>query len=146
MEYRRIVDKDNYQFLSKCVWDDSKPMIAYIGLNPTNASETGKHSRTSRRMKQFAVDQGYGGFYGLNVYPFRHKYPKELLRMNIPAVKTERNNYFINKMKETDIMIVAIWGNDGPILKDDFYHIGPLSKKGKPKHPLYLSKNLKFIK
>ena len=49
-----------YRYVLYRVWDEAKPRVMFIGLNPSTADES-VDDPTIRRCKRFAADWGYGG-------------------------------------------------------------------------------------
>lgn len=132
-----------------------KPLVC-VGINPSTA-EPNNLDRTLTNVKTFSQINGYDGWLMLNVYPQRSTNPnglhtdldKKLHSSNLIYVAK-----YLSKYKEVDIW--AAWGTLigkrkylGFALKDiveklegiktRWVKIGPISKKGHPHHPLYLS-------
>ena len=130
------------------VWDETKPQVLFIMLNPSTADEN-NDDPTIRRCINFAKSWGYGGMYVGNLFAFRTVYPKELKEVGFP-IGAENESHLI-AMKELCDKVVCAWGNqfEAPSritdIFDDLYCI-ELSKTGIPKHPLYLKKELKPIR
>ena len=70
-------DDRQYRYLLWRNWDELKPKIMFIGLNPSTANEE-KDDPTIRRVCIFAKKWGFGGVYMANLFPFVTAYPKEL--------------------------------------------------------------------
>jgi hypothetical protein len=64
-----------YRYLLRRIWDSDKPMIAFIGLNPSTADEINNDPTITRCITR-AHDSGYGGIYMLNLFAFRATDPK----------------------------------------------------------------------
>jgi hypothetical protein len=143
-----ILSKDRkYRYLLSRIWDDSKPKVVFIGLNPSTADEL-EDDPTITRCINFANSWGYGGIYMLNLFAYRTTYPKKLFKAHSPIGRFN-NKYLIEYSQKTDKVICA-WGNDGKflnrssevkkILKNTYYL--KLNKSNEPAHPLYLKKDL----
>ena len=140
------------------VWDESLPMVMWIGLNPSTADEAADDP-TIRRCKGFAAAWGYGGIYMLNLFAFRATDPAEMKKASDPV--GPENYAKIAQFHEVAGLTVAAWGVHGTFLDQDLCvsrldRIGPhaktkylgddlwclgLTKDGHPKHPLYVASN-----
>lgn len=152
-----ISDCGTYRYSLSRIWDESKPKVLFVMLNPSTA-DADKDDPTIRRCIGFAQSWGYGGLIVCNLFAFRATNPLELSRVFDPAA--EENLSHLNHNANTVEMIICAWGNE-PILKrienqrhtvEFIYahrtkvHYLALSKNGIPKHPLYLKKDLQPIK
>lgn len=143
-----------YELLER--WDTDLPVLSWICLNPSTASE-GVPDPTTRKIRGFCERWGWGGFYLVNLYPMRATFPRDL----IAATEQER----IGDPVEADRAIVGAvtrgqtvvaWGARGvsrtvrprvaavlKLLADrrplpDLWCLG-LTKEGTPGHPLMLA-------
>lgn len=134
----------------------SNTYLFCFGINPSTASPE-KLDNTVRSVERIALRHNFDTFMMLNVYPQRATNPNNLhIEMNTDL--HEQNLLFIEKyFKENkQKKILAAWGTlitKRPYLKSclkdiygiskkykcTWYHIGTVSKKGHPHHPLYLS-------
>ena len=114
-------------------------------LNPSTA-DANKDDPTIHRVISFAKSWGYGGVYVGNLFAFCSTDPKGLKYVTDPIGKN--NIQYIQTMVVLVDKIIYAWGNNQKEPKwlselvPTPYCID-ISKKGVPKHPLYL--NLKFI-
>lgn len=131
-----------YRYALWRIWDDTKPKIMFVGLNPSTASEA-KNDPTIRRVIQFATNWGYGGVYMMNLFAFVTAYPKELKQCKDPV--GENNKYLIEITGKCDVILFC-WGNfkeakersiDVSKLFNIAYCLGK-NANGTPKHPLYI--------
>ena len=152
-----ISDCKKYRYLLSRIWDDNKPWVLFIMLNPSTA-DAEKDDPTIRRCIGFAKDWGYGGIYVVNLFSLRATNPKELLTAQF-VIGVENEEWF-RKISALANLVVCAWGNSSIVrkLQKQFDHgwkplswidknkplhcLG-LSNNGTPKHPLYLPKNLK---
>lgn len=67
----------NYRYALWRIWDIDKPLVMFIGLNPSTANET-TDDPTIRRVVDFAFRWGYGGVYMMNLFAWVTPYPGEL--------------------------------------------------------------------
>ncbi|EZQ01444.1 DUF1643 domain-containing protein [Acinetobacter sp. Ver3] len=147
-----ISDCQKYRYSLWTIWDKSKPIYTFIGLNPSTADHL-TDDRTIKRCKKFVQDWGGGGFYIVNLFAFRTPYPYELFAENNPI--GELNESYLIELTNQSEKIVACWGNDGnylkradqirELLKGKLYCLH-LNKSGEPKHPLYAHSKSVLIK
>lgn len=141
-----------YRYSLTRIWDQDKPFIRFVGLNPSTADEH-IDDPTVRRCVGFARDWGAGGIVMLNVFAFRATDPRVMKRADDPI--GPRNDWAIRlwTLDLSDAPVVACWGVHGDhqlrgrrvehMLKQicpDRLRIFGLTKDGHPKHPLYLSR------
>ena len=145
MNKTALLSEDNiYRYQLSRIWDEEKPKILFIMLNPSTADEF-VEDPTIRRVVNYAKDWGYGGVYVGNLYAFRSTDPKGLKCIAHP-VGPENITHIQTLISLVDKVIYA-WGNEEKEpdwlkkMVDTPYCI-EISKKGIPKHPLYLKKCL----
>jgi hypothetical protein len=146
MKKSAILSSDNiYRYQLSRSWDEEKPKILFIMLNPSTADEF-VEDPTIRRIVNYAKDWGYGGVYVGNLYAFRSTDPKGLNSAEDP-VGPENITHIQTLIGLVDKVVYA-WGNERKEpewlkkIVTNPYCID-ISKKGIPKHPLYLKKCLK---
>jgi len=124
----------------------NRPLVAFVGLNPSTADET-QDDPTVRRCIQFAKDWGFAGMFMLNAYAFRATDPRVM--QAAPDPEGPANNSTLAYWGEHVDLIVAAWGNHCTderqaeickVIGRPIHCLGT-NKTGKPKHPLYLSSN-----
>lgn len=139
-------------------WDENKPCILFIGLNPSRADET-YNDPTIRRCINFAKAWGYGGMYFLNLYSYRTpevKALKSYLKSPEAYLHLETVCHLENTIKFCD-KVVCCWGSwDFISLAEEMidtlikienkipYCFG-INNNGSPKHPLYLKSDTQLI-
>jgi hypothetical protein len=139
-----------YRFALWRVWDDTKPVVMFIGLNPSTADES-KPDRTVESIIRICKHNNYGGFYIVNCFPYISTDPKLLNDFT----NLEVNDYWISHIHSTCQAVVFAWGNFKVIsdygldkkfktLFADAYILG-LNKNGSPKHPLFCKSTTTFI-
>ena len=145
MNKTAVLSHDNiYRYQLSRIWHEEKPKILFIMLNPSTADEF-VEDPTIRRVVTYAKDWGYGGVYVGNLYAFRSTDPKGLKSITDP-VGPENITHIQTLISVVDKVIYA-WGNEEKEpdwlkkMVDTPYCI-EISKKGIPKHPLYLKKCL----
>jgi hypothetical protein len=78
-----LSDDRRYRYWLLRVWDNSLPMMANLGANPSTADES-QNDPTIRKDMGFAERLGFGGLLKLNVGGFRATYPKDWYRAADP--------------------------------------------------------------
>lgn len=122
-------------------------LVAWIGLNPSTADENTLDA-TLRRVKAFSSAWGYDGFVMLNLFAWRDKSPKEMMKVRDP-VGHENDTHILKHVALVD-RVVCAWGNFGGylsrvekvvrLLETTKAEIVCLDRNanGSPKHPLYI--------
>ena len=133
-----IKDKNNRYQLWR-IWDNEKPLILFILLNPSNADDK-NDDNTVKKLIGFTKKFEFGGFYLGNLYSLITTNPSPGKFINNEA----RNINHIQIMKKKCKKIIIGSGTLGPYpnwLLDNISEIMCLgiNKNGTPKHPLYLS-------
>ncbi len=129
-----------------------KPVMAFIGLNPSTADEV-EDDPTITRCINYAKKWGYGGLFMLNIFAYRATDPKDMKAAPDPVGVD--NDAYILRVADKAGLIVAAWGNHGgylergrevcQLLADRKIHCLGITKAGMPKHPLYLKADLKPV-
>lgn len=131
-------------------------MAAFVGLNPSTADET-KDDPTIRRCIGFAQSWGLAGLVMLNIFAIRATDPQEMKQARYPI--GELNDEAIKRVADSCGLVVCCWGNNGDHLGRGaavrgllwrqcgcaVWHLG-LTKKGHPRHPLYLRSSTERIR
>ena len=142
----KISPDGKYRYNLSRIWDEEKPKILFIMLNPSTADDT-VDDPTIRRVINFAKYWGYGGIFVGNLYAFRSKNPKELRDADNPM--GEDNIEEVSSLLGLVEKVIYAWGNKEREpnwlrnLVDTPYCID-VSIKGIPKHPLYLKHTLNY--
>lgn len=139
-----ISDDHKYRYQLSRIWDEDKPKVLFIMLNPSTA-DSRIDDPTIRRVINFATSWGYGGVFVGNLYAFRSTDPKNLKTAEDPIGPD--NIQHIQIMLGLTEKVIYAWGNNKNEpqwlreLVETPYCID-VSTKGIPKHPLYLKKDL----
>ncbi|MFT5930149.1 MAG: hypothetical protein ACI9GE_000334 [Oceanospirillaceae bacterium] len=136
-----------YRYALWRTWDDSKPYVMIVGLNPSTADET-QDDPTLIRCINFAKAWGYGGVCMANLFAFRATAPNDM-KVSSDPVGLENDRWLAKLSKDAGI-VVAAWGNDGGHLGRSSkvkamlpnLHCMKINKSGEPSHPLYLKSDL----
>jgi hypothetical protein len=137
-----------YRYWLLRVWDESKPLVAYISKNPSTADER-DNDPTVRKGIGFGLRWGYGGGLWLNVGAFRATDPRKFANSAEP-IGTENTVEYLHQYlsKFQPEKVVAAWGNMHPRFKarcatirsqiPNLWCFG-FTFSGEPKHPLMLA-------
>ena len=143
----KLSDCRKYRYALWRTWDDSKPYVMIVGLNPSTADET-KDDPTLTRCIKFAKYWGYGGLCMANLFAFRATEPSDMMASSDPVGL--ENDSWLSKLSKDAGIVVAAWGNDGSHLGRSSaikamlpnLHYIKMNKSGEPAHPLYLRSSL----
>lgn len=132
----------NYRFALWRTWDDSKPRVMFIGLNPSTADEK-TDDPTLVRCMNYARGWGFGGVCMANLFAFRATAPAQMKAVDNPVGRG--NDRWLQKLAQEAGLVVAAWGNHGAYLgRSDRVrgllpglHCLKLNSTGEPAHPLY---------
>jgi hypothetical protein len=95
--------------LYRC-WDDRKPCVTWIMLNPSTADDK-VDDMTIMKCIAFSEIFGFGKMIVVNLYAFRTKSPQLLERHGYP-VGPENDVHIVSAMFNSE-MIIAAWGAHG---------------------------------
>ena len=146
MEKSAILSADRkYRYVLTRIWDETKPTVVFIGLNPSTADEE-VDDKTIRKCIGYAKRWGYGKLIMVNLFAFRSTDSSMLKRVEDPVGPD--NDSYIQKSESN--LVIACWGNHGKLLNRDKVLMDSLpnlvclkrNKNGTPHHPLYLSKDI----
>lgn len=134
----------NYRYALWRRWDDSRPFVMIVGLNPSRTED----NPTITRCTNFARSWGFGGVCVTNLFAYRAAVPSEMIAAADPV--GEENDAWLARLSRDAGLIVAAWGNDGSFLNRSGYvkslfsglHCIKMNKSGEPAHPLYLKAEL----
>jgi len=146
MKRDAIISQDgNYRYQLSRIWDEQKPKVLFIMLNPSTADAV-KDDRTIGRVINFSKSWGYGGVLVGNLYAFRSIDGKKLKDTDSPM--GEDNIQHVQNLIGLVEKVIYAWGNNKKEpewlrhLVDNPYCID-VSVKGVPKNPLRLKRELK---
>lgn len=139
-----------YRYRLWRIWDEKRPAVLFIMLNPSTA--TAEHDDpTTRRCMDFARRWGFGGVYIGNLFAYRSTALRPMLDVADPYGPDD-NNAHVLAMHDLAGDTICAWGAYGlkrpsnaltELHPEDLAHLG-LTKWGAPKHPLYLPANSKI--
>lgn len=140
----------NYRYSLSRLWDNNKETCLFIGLNPSTADAC-QDDPTIKKLIAYASQWNLGGFQICNLFALRTPNPDYLLKSKVPI--GDLNQHYLEAAISNSSTQILMWGNHGnyhPQLENLVSTLESplcfgLNKNGTPKHPLYLSKDLKPI-
>lgn len=147
---------NRYRYLLSIWWNDTKPKINYLMLNPSTADEFA-NDPTVERCERRAREMGYGGLIVTNVYALRSTDPKGLYDADDPV--GPENDVIIGMAAAECVKTVCGWGAHARKVKPGRVdqvlrilqsenrppHALALNKDGSPRHPLYVGYDRKPV-
>ena len=135
-----------YRYALWRIWDETEPLVLFVGLNPSTADAT-QDDPTLRSCIRLASRWGYGGLYMTNLFAYRSTDPTQIEQVDDPI--GPENDRWIKRLLEYVSEIVVCWGGikqrkhldrDKLVLEllgDRVMCLG-LTKDKAPRHPLFL--------
>ncbi|TXT28132.1 MAG: hypothetical protein FD131_3265 [Rhodocyclaceae bacterium] len=136
-----------YRYRLWRTWDDSKPSLVMVMLNPSIANEE-QNDPTVERCQRRAMSLGYGGLVVTNIFALVSTDPTALYSTQDPV--GPENDAAIRDAVSSAGMVLCAWGTHGvhvgrakavvDLLRDAGvtpYCLGQ-NADGSPKHPLYV--------
>ena len=128
--------------------------LLVFGVNPSTAV-AGKDDPTIRKVRSVANHDGYDGWIMVNLYPIVSTDPNELpqeadeeiVKNNLAVINAVANSYSIGAIWAAwgDLIDKRFYLGDGLFdiqqldgLDAQWYYRGTLTRKGNPRHPLYM--------
>ena len=139
-----------YRYELKRTWDDTKPWVLFVCLNPSTADHQ-TDDNTSRVCINYAKRWGYGGLVIANLFAYRSTDKSYLYKVTDPVGPD--NDKHLARLSNSAIETVCAWTDDGAYKDRDVIVLKMLKdpkcltklKSGRPGHPLYKKKELKPI-
>lgn len=141
----------SYRYALWRIWDETKPLVMFVGLNPSTANETDADP-TIRSVERIARHNGFGGLYMTNCFAYISTDPNQLKA----AEKDILNDIqLLTTALKCDCNVVFAWGSF-PVVKElgrdveltkmfPFAKALHINKNGSPKHPLYCKTETNLI-
>lgn len=154
--YADISPCGRYRYLLERDWSEFfyPGSALFIMLNPSTA-DAELDDPTIRRCVGFAKAWGYGSLSVANLFAYRATDPKDLFKAG-DAIHGPRNQDAIHEAATRAAIIICAWGAHGSWGAQDeivqgWLHSRELyaldfTKHGNPRHPLYLSADLKPVR
>ncbi|EHH66914.1 DUF1643 domain-containing protein [Gluconobacter morbifer] len=140
---------DCYRYTLLRVWDKSRPLIMWLMMNPSVATEFGD-DRTVAKCQRYARAWGYGGMYVGNSFAYRCTDQKRLLEVPDP-VGPDNDAHLLDMAKHASLVVLAYGVPQAKSLRNRGTEVARMlarhgvevtalriSKNGRPVHPLYL--------
>lgn len=167
-EQQDAIETDHGAAFSECrkyryalwrIWDRTKPLAMFIGLNPSTANET-DNDPTIKSVGRISNNNGFGGFYMMNCFPLVSTDPSVLKSFYLSASSFEQYQYTLNRQRLMEISVmcravVFAWGSFSVVqecrVDKELMQMFPdamalhINKNGSPKHPLYCKSDTQFI-
>lgn len=139
-----------YRYSLWRIWDKEKPLVMFIGLNPSTAKEDADDP-TIRRVKAFAASWGFGGVYMMNLFSYVTPYPAQLMHYEDPV--DGANDFQLKQIGKLCSEIIFAWGSfpEAKHRAKEVIAMFPdakaliLNNDGSPRHPLYVPKKVQII-
>lgn len=138
-----------YRYALWRIWDERKPLVMFIGLNPSTANES-TDDPTIRRVVSFAVKWGYGGVYMMNLFAWVTPYPVELKKCKDPLGD---NDGWLETISIRCDRVICSWGafkeareRAKKVMEMFEGYALVVNSDGTPRHPLYVPGNTVPVK
>lgn len=139
-----------YRYRLSQIWDESKPPLTWLMLNPSTADEV-KNDPTVERCERRARMWDYGGSIVLNIFAYRATDPKDMRACKDPIGPD--NDKWLHEIARNshDLHVIGGWGEHGAhrgrgqavldIFKQEGGRLSALkiNASGHPAHPLYIA-------
>lgn len=90
-------------------WDSSKPLVMFIGLNPTNNDDL-----KYEVLEKISKNRGYGGFYLCFLFPvIRSKFIEIMGEDSLMLPEFNNNLYNLKKIEKKVYKVYYCWGING---------------------------------
>lgn len=141
-----------YRYTLWRIWDDTLPIVQWIGLNPSTADEF-KDDQTIRKCVGFARAWGAGSICMTNLFAWRDTKPENMKRAAEPV--GPENDHILQEVARHASIRVAAWGNHGVHLNraeivaqmiPDLMALKINEATGQPGHPLYIPYETQLIR
>src|ERR1700731_337339 len=100
----------HYRYELRRVWDETKPFVLFIGLNPSTADEK-EEDNTSRICINYAKRWGYGGLLMGNLFAYRSTDQKAL--RSVPDPVGPDNDVWLGKLQSEADLVICAWTKSG---------------------------------
>lgn len=137
------------------IWNRSKGIVLYVGVNPSTA-DAKVDDATIRRLNHFTRQEGYGGFYIINLYTRITPHYEQL--KSFKKINSSVSNYYIEKYARKSNLVCLMYGRRGHdtaryeevlALLDLTCNSKPImcfgyNANGTPVHPLMIANKTRF--
>ena len=142
-----------YRYILRRIWDDLLPAVMFVMMNPSVA-DVHADDPTVARCQTFARRWGFGSLFVVNTFAYRATDQKQLLAAADP-VGPENDKHILATAQLSNIIVLA-YGQPHRRLRQRGVDVSTMLKRrghrlhalklnadGTPRHPLYLSGDLK---
>lgn len=153
----KISSCGKYRFNLSRIWNPGLKAVTFVMLNPSTA-DADLDDPTVRRCIGLAKSWGYGAIHVVNLFAYRSTDPANLKDLDEWERIGARNPHHVADFCYKSEIVVLGWGDSigkfkikipEDIVKvlpaHKIHHLG-LTRKGRPKHPLFVEKDIKPIK
>lgn len=102
-------DDEQYRYSLAKIWDSNKPKAAFIGINPSDATEL-IMDKTVMNLTNHLIKNGYGKVEIVNLFSYRSKDQSGLTNRENEFEKY--NMEYVNKALKSSQIIIVGWGRD----------------------------------
>jgi len=99
--------QSEYRYWLTRKWDNDKPLLGFIGINPSTADEE-DFDQTLSNCKSVAYKFGFGGVILVNLFAVRNKKPSIVDQQSDPV--GPKNNEYLQRFADEVDCAVAAWG------------------------------------
>ena len=119
----------------------------FVGLNPSTANGS-KNDNTITKLIKITRNNGFGGFYMMNLFALVSPYPEDLTKSDDPLGD---NDGWIEKISPKCEKVIFAWGDfkEARERSQKIIEMFPdgyaliINKNGTPRHPLYVKADTK---
>jgi hypothetical protein len=102
-------DDEKYRYSLTKIWDENKPKAAFIGINPSDATEL-IMDKTVMNLTNHLVNEGFGKVEIVNLFAYRSKDQRGLI--NREDEHEKYNIDYIRQALQNSQLIIVGWGRD----------------------------------
>lgn len=149
----RFSKDKKHRFALWRIWDEAKPVVMFIGLNPSKA-DGNADDPTIQSVERLSRFNGFGGFFMMNCFSFISTNPKHLVATQ-ETYEQKLNDRFLILISAKCKEIVFAWGSFKIVRlfgrPSELAKMFPIAKcicknnDGSPGHPLFKKEETKFI-
>jgi len=147
-----FTEDGKHRFALWRIWSVRKPLLMFIGLNPSKANQITDDPTITRLIKRAAIT-GFGGLLGANLFTLVSTDPGALL-VEPDVIIPDYSDYYIEEMIKLSSIQLCAWGSFTAVkmrapsvykkLKNP--HCLGINADGEPMHPLYVSYEKPLVK
>ena len=123
--------KHRYRYFLECCWDENKPQIVWIGLNPSVANQY-KLDATLYRVLYYSHKWNFGSFVILNAFAQVDSDPRNLDRVKGVGIA---NDLWIKEYLANCSTVLCAWSNCWRRRQNELARMMGVDCRGYPLHP-----------